>query len=54
MELGYVFDLTRTCREEMLRASILSMEHGDNTGLESIFRKTLRPADGESVRDMLK
>ena len=39
LKCGYLFDLTNTCRDEMLQASIDSLEKGDNTGLETIFRK---------------
>lgn len=39
LKCGYLFDLTHTCRDEMLKASIDSLEKGDNTGLETIFRK---------------
>lgn len=37
MECGYIFDLTQTKHHEMLNASILSLDAGDNTGLEQIF-----------------
>ncbi len=43
LKCGYLFDLTRTCRDEMLQASIKSLEIGDNTGLEAIFRKCIIP-----------
>lgn len=43
LQCGYLFDLTRTCRDEMLQASIESLEIGDNKGLESIFRKCIIP-----------
>lgn len=39
LQCGYLFDLTHTCRDEMLNASIDSLEKGDNTELEAIFRK---------------
>lgn len=39
LKCGYLLDLTHTCRDEMLQASIDSLEKGDNTGLETIFRK---------------
>lgn len=41
LKCGYLFDLTHTCRDEMLQASIESLEKGDNTGLEVIFRKCI-------------
>lgn len=40
---GYEFDLTHTGHEEMLRASILSFNTGDNTGLEAIFQTAIQP-----------
>ena len=40
---GYVFDLSHTTHKEMLEASILSFDRGDNTKLEKIFRKTVVP-----------
>lgn len=40
---GYVFDLTHTDHQEMLSASIMSFDEGDNTKLESIFRKCIKP-----------
>lgn len=43
LQCGYLFDLTYTCRDEMLLASIDSLEKGDNKGLESIFRKCIIP-----------
>jgi len=39
LKCGYLFDLTHTCRDEMLQASIDSLDRGDNTELEAIFRK---------------
>ena len=43
LQCGYLFDLTRTCRDEMLQASIDSLDRGDNTGLEAIFQKCIIP-----------
>lgn len=43
LQCGYLFDLTHTCRDEMLQASITSLEKGDNAKLESIFRKCIKP-----------
>ena len=40
---GYEFDLTHTEHEEMLRASILSFNTGDNTELEIIFQTAIQP-----------
>ena len=43
LQCGYALDLTHTCRNEMLQASIVSLEKGDNSGLEVIFRKCIVP-----------
>lgn len=43
LKCGYLFDLTHTCRDEMLQASIDSLEKGDNTGLEVVFQKCVIP-----------
>lgn len=43
LQCGYLFDLTHTCRYEMLQASIASLEKGDNAKLEAIFRKCIMP-----------
>lgn len=43
LKCGYLFDLTHTCRDEMLQASIDSLEKGNNAKLESIFRKCIIP-----------
>lgn len=43
LQCGYLFDLTRTCRDEMIQASIDSLDIGDNTGLEAIFQKCIIP-----------
>lgn len=43
LQCGYLFDLTHTCRDEMLHASIDSLEKGDNTGLEAVFGKCIIP-----------
>ncbi|MFG6338117.1 MAG: Fic family protein [Lachnospiraceae bacterium] len=43
LQCGYSFDLTHTYKDEMLQASIESLEIGDNKGLESIFRKCIIP-----------
>lgn len=39
LKCGYLFDLTNTCRDEMLQASIDSLDKGNNTGLEAAFGK---------------
>lgn len=43
LQCGYLFDLTYTCRAEMIQASIESLEKGDNAKLEAIFRKCIMP-----------
>ena len=43
LKCGYLFDLTNTCRDEMLQASIDSLEKCDNTGLEAVFQKCVIP-----------
>lgn len=43
LKCGYVLDLTQTGHEEMLSASIMSFDKGDNAGLEAVFRKCIRP-----------
>ena len=45
LKCGYVFDLTRTTHQEMLSASILSFNQGDNSGLIAIFSKCIIPID---------
>ncbi len=42
---GYVFDLTQTTHEEMLEASVLSFNKGDNSGFESIFLRNIIPIE---------
>ena len=43
LQCGYLFDLTYTCRDEMIQASIDSLDKGDNTRLEAIFHKCVIP-----------
>lgn len=43
LKCGYLFDLTNTCRDEMLQASIDSLDKGNNTGLEAAFGKCIIP-----------
>ena len=45
LKCGYILDLTHTDHEEMLTGSIMSFDKGDNTGLEAVFRKCIRPLD---------
>ena len=42
---GYVFDLSCTTHEEMLRASQISFMQGDNTLLQKIFANAIIPTD---------
>ena len=43
LECGYSFDLRHTYQEEMLSASIESLDKGSNAGLEAIFQKCITP-----------
>ena len=43
LECGYIFDLSCTKQDEMLEASILSFNDGDNSKLEKIFSKAIIP-----------
>ena len=43
LKCGYAFDVTRTSHEEMMDGSIASLDRGDNTKLEAIFRKCITP-----------
>lgn len=43
LKCGYSFDLRHTNHEEMLFASIESLDKGSNAGLEAIFRKCITP-----------
>ena len=43
LKCGYILDLTHTSHEEMLTGSIMSFDQGDNSGLEAVFRKCIRP-----------
>lgn len=55
MECGYAFDLTGTTHEEMLDASILSFDRGDNKGLGDIFKKAVIPLDEyKNLKESLK
>lgn len=40
---GYALDLRHTDHRKMLAGSIASFDKGDNTGLEAIFQKCIRP-----------
>ncbi|WP_084152898.1 Fic/DOC family protein [Oribacterium sp. NK2B42] len=43
LKCGYILDLTQTNHKEMLHASILSFDSGDNSGLENIFDRCCIP-----------
>lgn len=43
MDCGYVLDLTNTTHQEMLSASQISFNQGDNSKLEEIFQKSVTP-----------
>jgi len=43
LQFGYTFDLRHTDHNEMVAASIDSLEKGDNIVLEAIFRKCVLP-----------
>jgi len=43
LECGYALDLRHTNHREIIAASIDSLDKGDNTGLEDIFRKCVIP-----------
>ena len=43
LKCGYAFDLRHTNHEEMLSASIESLDKGSNAGLEAVFQKCITP-----------
>ena len=43
LDCGYVLDFADTTKQEMLNASILSFNKGDNTGFHKIFERSLIP-----------
>ena len=43
LKCGYALDLTQTGHEEMLSASIMFFDKGDNAGLEAVFRRCISP-----------
>ena len=45
MKCGYVFDLTETSYKEMVKASVLSFDKGDNSKLQRIFEKCIVPME---------
>ena len=54
LKCGYVFDLTSTSYKEMIAASVLSFDKGDNTKLKHIFDKCIVPkAEYRHLQDRL-
>lgn len=52
MQCGYDFRLTCTTHEEMLNASKLSFDRGDNSGLAGIFKKAVQSLGAmENIED---
>ena len=45
LNCGYILDLTKTRHEEMLTASIVSFEKGDNTDFINIFSRCVIPVE---------
>lgn len=43
LDCGYIFDLSCTTHEEMLKASQIAFDKGDNTFLHTIFSKAVLP-----------
>ncbi|MBR6229037.1 MAG: Fic family protein [Eubacterium sp.] len=43
LKCGYIFDLTGTSYKEMVQASVLSFDKGDNSKLSRIFQKCIVP-----------
>ncbi len=43
LKCGYVFDLTSTTYKEMVQASVISFDKGDNSKLRAIFDKCIVP-----------
>lgn len=54
LKCGYILDLTHTDHEEMLTGSIMSFDKGDNTGLEAVFRKCIRPLPDSLVAQFVR
>ena len=54
LQCGYVFDLTSTTYKEMVQASVLSFDKGDNSKLQRIFEKCIIPkAEYRHLQDRL-
>jgi cell filamentation protein len=49
LECGYDFDLSCSTQKEMLMASKLSFDKGDNTGFISVFSRALTPINQDRV-----
>ena len=55
LECGYIFDLSCTTHKEMLEASVLSFNSGDNSALERIFCQAIIPINAyRKIDDRLK
>ena len=55
LECGYILDLSCTTHKEMLEASILSFNYGDNLALEKIFSQAIIPINMyKGIDDKLK
>lgn len=53
LKCGYSFDLYCSTHQEMLNASILSFNKGDNSGFRAIFSKAIVPLSKYTVSDRL-
>lgn len=53
LECGYDFKLTKTTHKEMLEASKLSFDHGDNSSFERIFSEAILPHSDENDINVL-
>ncbi len=51
LDCGYDFNLSSFTHEEMLKASVLSFEKGDNSEFEQIFSQALSPYDKKNGID---
>lgn len=49
MECGYDFDLSCTYHQNMLNASIISLERGDNSEFVKIFNEAVTPIGGKQI-----
>ena len=53
LDCGYSFDISCTSHKEMLTASILSFNKGDNSGFKHIFSKAVEPLGNHTISDRL-